>query len=61
MTRRVKLGLPEARDHGGLHLCFIDAAARHKIFTAYVDVVHLLCERKSGFASNHNKQLIACT
>jgi hypothetical protein len=55
--RRIKLGIPSAELHGGLHMCRIDEQAHERLRKAFVSVIHLLCERSSGTAHEHEKQL----
>jgi hypothetical protein len=55
--RRVKLGIPSAEMHGGLHQCHIGEKAHARLRAAFLDVIHFLCEREEGFTHDHATQL----
>lgn len=55
--RRVKLGIPDATMFGGLHQCHIQEKAHQRLRKAFLDIIHLLCEREPGFSRDHAKQL----
>jgi hypothetical protein len=55
--RRVKLGIPSAEEHGGLHMCHIGEPAHARLRKAFLDVIHLLCEREPRCTHEHAKQL----
>lgn len=57
--RRVKLGIPgEDNSDYALHLSHVGQKAQIRIAKAFLDIIHLLCEREQGVAREHKKQLI---
>lgn len=55
--RRVKVGIPTAEQHGGLHMCHIGEPSHARLRKAFLEIVHLLCEREPGIVRDHAKQL----
>lgn len=53
----MKLGIPDATMHGGLHWCHIQEKAHQRLRSAFMAVIHALCEREPGFTHQHAKQL----